>query len=118
LLEIAHPGPVTGDAPTPTNSVSGGSLGDRTYGSSPGYPILFPLASSSGTLTAPIPGFMDGITLLNPPLAYEASNTLPHTAALSLFDFNLFRGNVIQAIDILDQKIRDILDVLEPTCPS
>ena len=51
-------------------------------------------------------------------MAYEASNILPHTAALSLFDFNLFRGNVIQAIDILDQKIRDILDVLEPTCPS
>ena len=41
-------------------------------------------------------------------------------AALSLVDFNVFRarGNVIQAIDILDQKIRDILAVTEPTCQA
>ena len=31
-------------------------------------------------------------------------------------DFNNFREASIQAIDILDQKIRDILAVTEPTC--
>ena len=40
-------------------------------------------------------------------------NTAP-----SILDFNIFRSNVIQAIDILDQKIRDILAVMPPTtCP-
>ena len=46
------------------------------------------------------------------------SNSDATLTALSMFDFNLFRWNVIQAIDILDQKIRDMLDVTEPTCPA
>ena len=38
--------------------------------------------------------------------------------APSILDFNIFRSNVIQAIDILDQKFRDILAVMPPTtCP-
>ena len=41
-----------------------------------------------------------------------------HSVALSIVDFNVFRFNVINGFNILDQKIRDILAVQEPTCAA
>ena len=46
----------------------------------------------------------------------ELSSAALSHSALSLLDFNIFRGNVQNAINILDQKLRDILAVQEPTC--
>ena len=116
LLEIPNPASSTGDAPTPSPNPVSGSLGDRTAGASPGYPIVFPLGPSAGTIASTDSG-LAGLTFAT--MAVQPiSNSIPSNTALSMFDFNLFRWNVIQAIDILDKKIRDMLDVTEPTCPA
>ena len=101
-------------APTPSPSAVSTSLGDRTEGSSPGYPIVFPIGTSDTSISL-ISGATDGLSF--PTGMTTAHGNLASNTALSLIDFNIFRGNVIQAIDILDQKIRDILAVTEPTCP-
>ena len=116
LLAISDPQSIGGlTAPTPSNNPVSDSLGDRTAGASPGYPILFPIGTSPTTPTL-IPGVTDGLAF---PTRTTTSimGTLPSNTALSIADFNIFRGNVIQAVDILDQKIRDILAVAQPTCP-
>ena len=123
LLEIPNPAAITtGDttAPTPSPNPVSESLGDRTVGSSPGYPILFPLGPSSTPIGTSIPSTDSGLGGLTFAIGtvWAISNTIPSNTALSVFDFNLFRWNVIQAIDILDKKIRDMLDVTEPTCPA
>ena len=117
LLAIPSPGAVVGDAPTPSSNPVSTSLGDRTYGATPGYPIIFPLGPSSGVLSGTTDPTLGGLNFATT-LVYGISNTNPSTTALSMFDFNLFRWNVIQSIDIIDQKLRDILDVIEPTCPA
>ena len=120
LLEIPNPAAsTTGDAPTPSPNPVSASLGDRTVGASPGYPIVFPLGPSPtpGTLSSTTDASMGGLTFATGTVM-PISNTLASNTALSMFDFNLFRWNVIQAIDILDKKIRDMLDVTEPTCPA
>ena len=115
LLEIPNPASSTGDAPTPSPNPVSGSLGDRTAGASPGYPIVFPLGPSAGTIASTDSG-LAGLTFATGAVQ-QISNSIASNTALSMFDFNLFRWNVIQAIDILDKKIRDMLDVTEPTCP-
>ena len=117
LLAIPSPGAVVGDAPTPSTNPVSTSLGDRTDGATPGYPIIFPLGPSGGVMSGTTDPTLGGLTFATS-LVYGISNTNPSTTALSMFDFNLFRWNVIQSIDIIDQKIRDILDVMEPTCPA
>ena len=121
LLEIPNPAAITtGDttAPTPSPNPVSGSLGDRTS-SDPGYPIVFPLGPSP-SIPVSIPTTDSGLGGLKfaTGIVMPISNTLASNTALSIFDFNLFRWNVIQAIDILDKKIRDMLDVTEPTCPA
>ena len=39
-------------------------------------------------------------------------------SGLSILDFNTFRSKVEDGFNIVDQKIRDILDVVEPSCPK
>ena len=45
----------------------------------------------------------------------DAATTIDNTA-LSITDFNTFRKNVAAAIRTLDDKIREILAVTDPTC--
>ena len=102
-------------APTPSSNPVSDSLGDRTAGASPGYPILFPLGTSATTISL-ISGVTDGLSF--PTSTTTSLGTLASNTALSIADFNIFRGNVIQAVDILDQKIRDILAITPPSCRS
>ena len=115
VLAISDPQSIGGTtAPTPSTNPVSDSLGDRTAGASPGYPILFPLGTSATTISL-ISGVTDGLSF--PVGSTTSMGTTAANTALSIVDFNVFRGNVIQAIDILDQKIRDILAVTQPTCP-
>ena len=41
-----------------------------------------------------------------------------HLSGLSILDFNTFRSKVEDGFNIVDQKIRDILAVVEPSCPK
>jgi len=119
LLTVPNPEYAVGDAPTPASNPVSQSLGDRNFGSDPGYPVIFPLGPSAGTLADKRDITLGGLTFATgtPPSVFEISNTNTATTAVSMFDFNLFRWNVIQTVDILDQKIRDMLDIMEPTCP-
>ena len=94
-------------------------LGDRTAGASPGYPIVFPLSTTANQAITTTTNVDDGI-------AYPTMNTVAFCAtvpcnaantALSIADFNRFRGWVKASIDILDQKIRDIVMIAAATCP-
>ena len=117
MLAIGNPQSTTGSpaliAPTPSPNAVSAPLGDRTPGASPGYPIVFPLGNVARAVSL-VAGATDGLSF---PTSSQVIGTSPALTALSITDFNLFRMNVIQAIDILDQKIRDILAVTEPTCP-
>ena len=93
-------------------------LGDRTAGASPGYPIVFPLSNS--------PLAINTTTNVDDGIAYPTNTTIPFcttapctagNTALSIADFNVFRSNVKASIDILDQKIRDILMIAPASCP-
>ena len=75
-----------------------------------------PLASSAVTLsTASIAGTnQPGIRTAATATALASANGASlFTVALRVGDFNTFRVNVLQTIDILDQKIRDILSSVE-----
>ena len=116
MLSISDPQSIGGPTfPTPSPSPVSDSLGDRDANASPGYPIIFPIGTSAATIST-VTGVTDGLSF--PTTTTVALGNTALDAALSLVDFNVFRGNVIQAIDILDQKIRDILAVTEPTCPA
>ena len=89
LLEIPNPASSTGDAPTPSPNPVSGSLGDRTAGASPGYPIVFPLGPSAGTIASTDSG-LAGLTFAT--MAVQPiSNSIASNTALSMFDFNIFR---------------------------
>ena len=93
-------------------------LGDRTAGASPGYPIVFPLSTTAGLNVSTTPNTDDGLAY--PRNTTSFCTTAPCTAgntALSIADFNLFRSSVKASIDILDQKIRDILMIAPASCP-
>merc|ERR1712029_93294 len=47
----------------------------------------------------------------------NALGTTTDTVALSVSDFNLFRQQMIIAINLLDQSIRDIVAGTPPNCP-
>ena len=106
-------------APTPSNptavSCGLGPATGETTGS--GYPILFPLTSPAGqTLTDN--SAVDGTSGLQfPTKTTYAVGTVAAFTAVSLIDFNNFRGAVKQTIDILDQKIRDIISIQAQSCP-
>jgi len=113
--------------PTPSVNPVSAVLGDQVFGSVPGYPILHPLGPSFGAMSTSTSELMPGLTFMphpNPanPNTFAPAAILPirnndfNYAALSLLDFNNFRVSVATAIDILDQKIRDILDVQAPNC--
>ena len=113
-MDISYPQSTGGStAPTPSPNAVSAPLGDRTAGATPGYPIVFPLGTAAEAVTLQSPG-TDGLSFPTGISAIIGSSPASH--ALSITDFNLFRTNVIQAIDILDQKIRDILAVTEPSC--
>ena len=93
-------------------------LGDRTAGSSPGYPIVFPLSSSSLAIST--------TTNVDDGIAYPTQTTVAFCStapcnaantAVSIRDFNALRSAVKASIDILDQKIRDIVMISAATCP-
>ena len=99
-------------------------LGDRTAGASPGYPIVFPLSSSTTPLTISTSLADNGIayptTMTTSFCRRDDITSVPCNAAntaLSIADFNVFRGRVKASIDILDQKIRDIVMIAAATCP-
>jgi len=90
------------DAPMP-NPVSDAIGSD----SGSDYLILFPITDGGAPLTdGTIP---DG---LNIDAAFPGSlGTDMNTAALSITDFNFFRIQMVRALRVLDQSIRDILDI-------
>ena len=95
-------------------------LGDRTAGASPGYPILFPLSPTGNLAIQTTTTLDDGISYPIPTGTAAFCTTATCNAAntaLSIADFNIFRSNVKSTIDILDQKIRDIVMISAATCP-
>ena len=57
-----------------------------------------------------------GLKIAQPTQTNAALTTVTNTAP-SILDFNVLRSNMITAIDILDQKIRDIVMTTAPNCP-
>ena len=112
ITAISNPVSIGGvQAPTPSPSAVSASLGTRELET---YPIIFPLGSAAGAITV-IAGVTDGLafpTAATVPLGVTNADT-----ALSLVDFNNFRINVLQAIDILDAKMREMLAVQAANCP-
>ena len=120
---MADPDYTGGTPATPSPNPVSAVLGDAVAGSD-SLAILYPIGKNGGQAisSAGNPG-LDGLAF---PLAQVALPGFGTTAlgdtnanvALSIMDFNLFRISVIGGFDILDQKIRDILAVQEPTCPA
>ena len=119
VLTVADPEFVSGLAPTPSPNPVSAVLGDAVAGSD-SLAILYPIGKDGGkAISSTGNPSLDGLAF---PLAQLFGTTaigdLNANVALSIIDFNLFRINVINGFNILDQKIRDILAVHEPTCPA
>ena len=119
VLTVADPEFVSGLAPTPSPNPVSAVLGDAVAGSD-SLAILYPIGKDGGkAISSTGNPSLDGLAF---PLAQLFGTTaigdLNANVALSIIDFNLFRINVINGFNILDQKIRDILAVQEPTCPA
>ena len=119
VLTVANPEFVSGLAPTPSPNPVSAVLGDAVAGSD-SLAILYPIGKDGGqAISSTGNPSLDGLAF---PLAQLFGTTaigdLNANVALSIIDFNLFRINVINGFNILDQKIRDILAVHEPTCPA
>ena len=119
VLTVANPEFVSGLAPTPSPNPVSAVLGDAVAGSD-SLAILYPIGKDGGqAISSTGNPSLDGLAF---PLAQLFGTTaigdLNANVALSIIDFNLFRINVINGFNILDQKIRDILAVQEPTCPA
>ena len=112
-MDISYPQSTGGStAPTPSPSPVSDKFGDVTAGSK-SYVIIYPIGSG-GSIS------LNGLTdngLWYPTGTTVSSGDTTNSAALSIADFNIFRESVINTVNILDQKIRDILDVTKPTCP-
>ena len=119
VLTVADPEFVSGLAATPSPNPVSAVLGDAVAGSN-SLAILYPIGKDGGqAISSTGNPSLDGLAF---PLAQLFGTTaigdLNANVALSIIDFNLFRINVINGFNILDQKIRDILAVQEPTCPA
>ena len=121
VLTVADPEFVSGLAPTPSPNPVSAVLGDTVAGSD-SLAILYPIGKDGGqAISSTGNPALDGLTFpltQIPGIGTTAIGDLSGNVALSITDFNLFRINVINGFNILDQKIRDILAVQEPTCPA
>ena len=119
VLTVADPEFVGGLAATPSPNPVSAVLGDAVAGSN-SLAILYPIGKDGGqAISSTGNPALDGLTF--PLTAIVGTIPIGDTnanVALSIMDFNLFRINVINRFNILDQKIRDILAVQEPTCPA
>ena len=97
--------------PTPTDPISQ-SIGQATGTS---WPILSPIGAAPGGTPVTLGAGDAGLDLSIPTTAIDGATSM--SAALSVADFNLFRLQAIQAIDALDNKMRQVLSVPAPTCP-
>ena len=91
-----------------------GLLGSRTGT----YPVFQALTSGDLSGAVPPAGTLPASAFEG--LELRGSRQLGDDAdsvALSIVEFNSFRIMVIDAINILDLKIREILNVPAPTCP-
>ena len=80
------------------------------------YTVIFPVGAISGQTVSTL-NAVPGLTITQTTQTNTAASTTVANTAPSILDFNLLRSNMIQAIDILDQKIRDIVMTTAPTCP-
>ena len=80
------------------------------------YPITFPVGAVSGQTVSTL-NAVPGLAIASQTQTNSATSTTVANTAPSILDFNLLRTSMIQAIDILDQKIRDIVMTTAPTCP-
>lgn len=115
LLKVAKPEYITNPAtipPTPSPNPVSGNLGSST-GQWPIFnAIVAPGASPAALPVGTFP--LNGATIR----AWKPlDSTNSDSAAVSLVDFNNFRLSVVNVIDILDFKMREILSVSRPTCP-
>jgi len=114
LLSVMQP-EITADtnptAPQP-NPVSG-AIGRASSTEDGGdWTILFPITAGGVTMTD---GYVpNGLNTAGQ--SPSALGTDMNTAALSITDFNFFRIQMINALRVLDQSIRDILSVQAPMC--
>jgi len=115
LLSVMQP-EITSDSapaapmPNPVSGAIGSDEGNE-------YLILFPITSADSSVS-PAPTLTDqpssssnipeGLNI-DGAFAQTLGNTLD-TAAMSITDFNFFRIQMVRAIRVLDQSIRDILD--------
>jgi len=95
--------------PTPDPNPVSRLIGDRTNAL---YQIIFPITAGGAAVTAGL--IADGLLLTG---TSNALGTTTDTAALSISDFNNFRLNMIDALNILDQSVRDIVSPTPPSCP-
>ena len=80
------------------------------------YTVIFPVGAVNGQTVSTL-NSVPGLTITSTTQTNTAASTTVANTAPSILDFNLLRSNMIQAIDILDQKIRDIVMTTAPTCP-
>ena len=77
------------------------------------------MVGNGGTSGNTLTEFADGLTFTLRELAKNPPSGSPidsRTLALSVSDFNVFRKRVALAIDALDDKITQILNVTRPGC--
>ena len=91
----------TTPTPNPVSAAIGSSTGSD-------YIILFPITAATGTAATLTSGSIpDGLST-----AAATAQVLGATmdqAALSITDFNFFRLQMLQALNLIDQSIRDIV---------
>ena len=77
---------------------------------------MFPVGAVSGQTVSTL-NAVPGLTITGPTQTNNVALTTVANTAPSILDFDLLRSNMIEAIDILDQKIRDIIMTTAPNCP-
>ena len=77
---------------------------------------MFPVGAESGQTVSTL-NAVPGLKIAQPTQKNNAALTTVTNTAPSILDFNVLRSNMITAIDILDQKIRDIVMTTAPNCP-
>lgn len=103
-------------ATTPTPNAVSCQLSTVDATGSDRWQVLQPLATSAVSMStsSTVGTGRPGIQVASTTAALaSAANANIFQVALSVGDFETFRVNVLQTIDILDQKIRDILSSVE-----